>query len=225
MVVPGPYNSPPRFDPGGLAPARREPRVHSRILPAHPVGAALVMIAFTALLYVLELIDQLAGLRLDYEGIAPRTLDGLWGILWAPFLHHGFGHLIANTLPFLVFGFLAMAEGVGRWFGVTAVIWLGSGIAVWLTGAPGVTVGASGVIFGWLAFLLTRGFFARSGKQILLAVVLFVFEGGMLFGVLPGQANVSWQGHLFGALFGVVAAWLFARNGHAARRLRGAQAL
>lgn len=120
---------------------------------------------------------------------------------------------MANTVPFLIFGFLAMAGGIRQWIGVTAVIWLVGGLGVWVTGGgPGdVHLGASGVIFGWLAFLLVRGFFARSPRQIALAVVLLVIWGGLLWGVLPSQSGVSWQGHLFGALAGILAARLFIR--------------
>ena len=132
--------------------------------------------------------------------------------LWAPLLHGGFAHLAANTLPFIAFGFLVLANGIGRFVFVTAVIWVLAGLGVWLTAPYGsVTVGMSGVIFGWLTYLLVRGFFARSGTQILLAVVVFFLWGGILLGVLPGQQGVSWQGHLFGALAGVFAAWLVAR--------------
>ena len=91
------------------------------------------------------------------------------------------------------------------------MVWVLGGLGVWLTAPDGsVTIGMSGVIFGWLTYLLVRGFFARSGTQIVLAVVLFLLWGGVLLGVLPGQPGVSWQGHLFGALAGVVAAWLVA---------------
>ena len=101
-----------------------------------------------------------------------------------------------------------LANGFGRFVAVTAVIWLLGGLGVWLTAPEGsVTIGMSGVIFGWLVYLLVRGFFAHSGTQILLAVVLFFFWGGILLGVLPGQPGVSWQGHLFGALAGVLAPW------------------
>jgi membrane associated rhomboid family serine protease len=195
-----------------LAPA---PRSTNRVLPAHPFAAAVFMLAFTALLYVVEFVDQLTGQRLDYEGgILSRRLDGLDGILWAPFLHANWAHLWANTVPFLVFGFFAMAAGTKKFFGVTAVIWLTSGIGVWLLGpgSPYVTIGASGVIFGWLVFLLVRGFFARSGAQIALAVVFFVIWGGVLWGILPGDEGISWQAHLFGALGGLLAASLFARR-------------
>lgn len=188
-----------------------------RVLPARPLGALATMLTLTAVLWILEFYDQVTGQRLDAEGIVPRDTDALDGVLWAPLLHGGFAHLAANTVPFLIFGFLVLANGLGRFAAVTAVIWLLGGLGVWLV-APGDTVhvGMSGVIFGWLTYLLVRGFFARSGTQIVLAVVVFVLWGGVLWGVLPGQPGVSWQGHLFGALAGVVAAWLLARRRTAA---------
>ena len=182
-----------------------------RVFPAQPLRAAGAMLSFTAVLWVLEFYDQLTGQRLDQDGIVPRTTTGLEGILWAPLLHGGWAHLIANTLPFLIFGFLVLANGIGRFVAVTAIVWLLGGLGVWLTAADNsVTIGMSGVIFGWLTYLLVRGFFARSAAQIVLAVVVFLFWGGILLGVLPGQEGVSWQGHLFGALAGVLAAWLVA---------------
>ena len=191
----------------------------ARVLPARPLRALVVILVLTALLWVIELYDAATGGRLDYDGIVPRTADGLGGIVWAPLLHHGFAHLEANTLPFVVFGFLVLAAGLARFALVTATIWVIAGLGVWLTASDGsVTVGMSGVIFGWLTFLLVRGFFARSGLQILLAVGLFLVWGSVLIGVLPGQPDVSWQGHLSGALAGVLAAWLFARRRPAALR-------
>jgi membrane associated rhomboid family serine protease len=202
------------------APVARRPL--ARVLPPHPALAAITMLALTVLLYVSEAVDQFTPLDWDDDGIRSWTLDGLLSVLWAPLLHGGWAHLFANTVPFLVLGFLAMAGGGRQWLLVTATIWLLGGAAVWLVGPAGAsTIGASGVIFGWLAFLLVRGFFARSGRQILLAVVLFFFWGGILWGVLPGQQGISWQGHLFGAAAGVLAAWLVARADRG-RRVGGA---
>ncbi|MGH3761830.1 rhomboid family intramembrane serine protease [Actinophytocola sp.] len=180
----------------------------NRILPPNPVAAAIVIASFTALLFLIEAIDAILPANLDNLGIQPRTLGGLDGILLAPLLHAGWSHLFANALAILVFGFLAMSGGIGPWVAVTATVWLTSGIGVWLTGADGVTVGASGIAFGWLAFLLVRGVFNRSFGQLAVAAVLFVYWGSMLFGVLPGEPGISWQGHLFGALGGILAAWL-----------------
>ncbi|MBW0090074.1 rhomboid family intramembrane serine protease [Pseudonocardia sp. KRD-184] len=192
------------------APAPR--RTIGRVLPAAPGRSALTMLVFTALLYVVEVADVISGQTLELNGIHPRDTGDLDGILWSPLLHGDWAHLAANTVPFLVFGFLAMAGGVRQFVLVTATIWLLGGLGVWFAGDDGsYHIGASGLVFGWLAFLLTRGFFAGSGRQILLAVVLFLVWGGILLGVLPGQPGISWQGHLFGALAGVLAAWLVAR--------------
>ncbi|WP_198961216.1 rhomboid family intramembrane serine protease [Pseudonocardia sp. MH-G8] len=194
----------------------------ARVLPRAPLRSVLFMLLFTAALYVIEAVDTVSGQQIQENGIEPLELDGLDGVLWAPLLHDDWAHLIANTVPFLVFGFLALAGGFRQFAMVTALIWVLGGLGVWLTGGydGGVHIGASGLIFGWLVFLLTRGFFARSGLQILLAVGLFFVWGGILFGVLPGQPGVSWQAHLFGALTGLLAARLVAgadrRTGRAA---------
>jgi membrane associated rhomboid family serine protease len=189
--------------PDPVAPAK------PRVFPAHPLRAAIGMFVFLAVLWLIEAADQFvfAG-ALDQDGIEPRQVDGLAGILWAPLLHAGWAHLIANSLPFFILGFLVLAGGLGQFIAVTALVWLLGGFLTWLTGGFGVTIGASGVIFGWLAFLLFRGFFARSGRQIALAVVLLLLYGGVLWGILPGAPGVSWQAHLFGALSGILAARL-----------------
>jgi membrane associated rhomboid family serine protease len=196
---------------GMVAPAPA-PRRTARVLPRNPVSSALFMLLFTAGLYVVEAFDVVSGGALDRTyGIEPLQVDGLDGVLFAPLLHGNWAHLMSNTVPFLVFGFLAMAGGFRQFLVVTATIWVLGGLGVWLTGGSGYHIGASGVIFGWLVFLLTRGFFARSGLQILMAVGLFFVWGGILFGVLPGQPGISWQAHLFGALAGLLVARLAAR--------------
>ncbi|OLM16896.1 Rhomboid family protein [Pseudonocardia sp. Ae707_Ps1] len=164
------------------------------------------MLLFTAALYIVETVDSASDGMVERAGaIYPRDTDGLAGILTAPLLHGDWAHLVANTVPFLVFGFLAMSGGVGQWFVVTATIWVVSGVGVWLI-SPLPVIGASSIVFGWFLFLLVRGFYARNGRQILLAVVLFLVWGSLLWGVLPSDPMVSWQGHLFGAVGGVVAA-------------------
>ena len=191
--------------PGTAAPAK------PRVIPAHPLRAAIGMLIFLALLWAIEAADQFVfGGSLDQDGIVARQVDGLSGILWAPLLHAGWAHLIANSLPFFILGFLVLAGGLGQFIAVTALVWLLGGFLTWLTGGFGVTIGASGVIFGWLAFLLFRGFFARSASQIVLAVVLLLLYGGVLWGILPGAPGISWQAHLFGALSGILAARLVA---------------
>lgn len=173
-----------------------------------------VVLGFVVLLYASEFADQLTGLALDQYGVIPREPNGLVGVLAGPLLHQGWGHLISNTPPVAVLGFLATSGGLRRFAVVTAIIWITSGVGTWLVG-PAHTdhIGASGLASGWLVFLLVRGFFARSAGQVAVAVVLFLFWGGMLWGLLPGQPGISWQEHLFGAVGGVLAARAVARGG------------
>lgn len=173
--------------------------------------AGAVTLGFVALLWLLEIVDASSGYDLDDDGVRPRSAVGLLGIAFAPLLHAGWAHLEANTVPALLLLFLVLLGGIGRGLAATAVIWVVSGIGVWLV-APSntVTIGASGLIFGWLVYLVLRGFFTRRPGQILLGVVLFLVYGGLLWGVLPGQPGISWQGHFFGAVGGGLAAWLLA---------------
>ena len=168
-------------------------------------------LGFVGLLWLVEVVDTLLGNRLDAEGIRPGNPEGLTGVLFAPLLHGGWAHLVANSVPLLVLGFLLLLSGVRRWVSVTAVVWVVGGLGTWLTGGPGtVHIGASGLVFGWLVYLLLRGLFSRRPGQIALGVLVLLVYGGMLWGVLPSQPGVSWQGHLFGALGGGLAAYWFA---------------
>ncbi|MGV0624516.1 rhomboid family intramembrane serine protease [Mycolicibacter minnesotensis] len=201
--------------------------------PAWRTGGATV-IAFVALLYLVEALDQVGGHRLDRNGIRPLETDGLWGVLFAPLLHANWAHLLANTGPALVLGFLLTLTGLTRFLLATAIVWIVGGLGTWLIGNVGSScgptdhIGASGLIFGWLAFLVVFGWFTRNIWQILVgAVVLFVY-GGILWGAVPVLnvcGGVSWQGHLCGALAGVLAAyWLAAPERKERLRRRGAPA-
>lgn len=174
------------------------------------VRAAMVIGGFVVLLYAIEFVDVLLSNRLDAEGVRPGITDGLTGVLFAPLLHAGWGHLIANTVPVLVLGFLVLLSGIGQALAVTAVVWLVGGLGVWVVAPPNtIHLGASILIFGWLVYLMLRGFFSRNAAQIAIGLIVLFLYGGLLFGVLPGQAGVSWQGHLFGAIGGGLAAWMF----------------
>jgi membrane associated rhomboid family serine protease len=152
------------------------------------------------------------GALLKY-GIIPRTVVGLRGILFAPFLHGSIEHLVANTIPFVLLGWLVMLKGAKTYIGVTLATMLGSGLAAWLLGAPGsVHIGASGVIFGYLGFLMLNGWFTRSLGNIALSIGITALWGGVVFGVLPGQPGISWQAHLGGFLGGIWAARAVARQ-------------
>ena len=165
-----------------------------------------------AVMWVLEIVDTVAGGRLDQHGIRPRRVDGLDGIAWAPFLHGGFGHLIANSLPFAVLGGAIALGAVKRFVLVTLIVAVIGGAGTWLTGQDhSVHIGASGLVFGYLTYLLTRGFFARNVLYILGGIVVFMVYGGVLWGLLPSP-GISWQGHLFGAIGGVVAAGILSAD-------------
>jgi len=174
----------------------------------------LILGGFVALIWFLELVDWLVFRgSLDNLGIQPRTLIGLRGILFMPFLHDGIGHLLANTLPFIVLGWLVMLRRTADFFIVTVVTMAVSGLGVWLFGGSGsVHLGASGLIFGYFGYLLLRAYFERSAGAVFLALLAVVLYGGMLCGVVPLQVGISWQAHLFGFLGGVLAAAFLVKN-------------
>lgn len=171
---------------------------------------ATILLGLVASFWIVEFIDQfLFPGNLDFFGIVPRTTHGLWGILFAPFLHGNWQHLIANSIPFVTLGWFVMLQNTGDFFAVSMTTMLVGGLGVWMFGAPGsVHIGASILIFGYLGFLLLRGFFQRNLPSILLSVIVGFLYGGLVWGVLPSTPGVSWEGHLFGFLGGVVAAYL-----------------
>lgn len=173
--------------------------------------AAVVTIGFTALLWVLEIVDAVIDHRLDQYGVQPRSDEGLLGIVFAPLLHGGWDHISANTGPVLVLGFLTLATGLLRGIAATAVIWVVGGLGVWIVaGSNSNHIGASGLIFGWIVYLAIRGIVNKELWEIVLGIVVLFLYGGALWGVLPGQPGISWQGHLFGAVGGGIAAFLLA---------------
>jgi len=178
-----------------------------------PGAAGLIMLALLAWLWLVEGVDTLMGHQLDNFGIHAQEVDGLPGILAAPFLHAGWDHLISNSVPFFILGFLVLLGGLARWLLSSLISIITSGLTAWLL-TPGqvIIVGASGLIFGWLTYLLARGMWSHRPGQVVVAVGVLVLYGGLIFGVLPGQAGVSWQAHLGGAIGGVLAAWLLHRR-------------
>jgi membrane associated rhomboid family serine protease len=159
--------------------------------------------------WLVEVLDMLLqGVVLDQWGIRPRQVEGLWGVLFAPFLHAGFGHVATNTLPFLVLGWFVLLQGLRPFIFVTLTVMLVSGLGTWLV-APANTlhIGASGLIFGYFGFLLLRGYFERSAPALLLSILVAMLYGGLIWGVLPQGPGISWQGHLFGFVGGGLAAY------------------
>ena len=168
-----------------------------------------IPLVFVGAMWCVEIVDALTPGALDSHGIHPRTDEGVFGIVFAPMLHGDWGHLIANSVPLVVLGTLLMLSGLRTFVGVTAIVWLVGGAAVWLlAGSHSNHIGASGLVFGWIGYLVARGAFSRSIGQIVIGLLVLASYWTAVFGVLPGQPGISWQGHLFGAIAGVLAAWL-----------------
>ena len=199
--------------PGGRPQTRQTPAARAQ-------GGLLVTGLFVVLLFGIELVNAATFHALNRTfGLRPRSADGLLDILTFPLFHANLGHVASNALPLIVFGFLVFMSGLRVFLTAVALSWFGSGLVVWLIGGWGITVGASGLVFGLFAFLLVRSFFNRNWWQVALSVVLFLSYGGLLFGILPSVAGfVSWQAHLGGALGGVAAAMLLKRRGLPQRR-------
>jgi membrane associated rhomboid family serine protease len=174
------------------------------------------------LMWALEIVDTGINHRLDQYGIEPRETDGLIGIVAAPFLHADFQHLIGNTVPFIVMGVLIALSGPVRVLAVTAIVGLVSGFGVWLIAEENTNhIGASGIVFGYATYLIARGFYNRSALEIGIGIVIAALFGTALLGGLAPQQGISWQGHLFGAIGGVIAARVFARGRPRARSESG----
>lgn len=182
--------------------------------------AAVVMIAWVGVLWLLTLVDGTNGPLVREYGVQPRQVDELPDIIPAAFLHFDLDHVAANTIPLLVFGFLAAVRGLGRFLAVVLVIVVASGLGVWLTAPPDSnTAGASGVVFGLFGYLLVRGFVERDALDITVGIMVLLLYGSLLWGVLPSNEGISWQGHLFGLIGGVLAAfWLRRRPAHRIER-------
>jgi membrane associated rhomboid family serine protease len=185
------------------------------------LSGLLLVGGMAALMWVVEVIDQISGGDLEQYGIKPHEGDGLPGIVTAPFLHAGWGHLIGNTVPFLVLGATIALSGLVRVAAATAIVALVGGVGVWVF-APAHTdhIGASGVVFGYASYLIARGLFSRNLLHLGVGVfVIAIYGSTLLFGLAP-RDGISWQGHLFGAVGGVVAARVLDARRDRAQRQR-----
>ncbi|GAA2865640.1 rhomboid family intramembrane serine protease [Streptosporangium fragile] len=201
----------------GMTPTGRPSGAHLKRragnLAVGAVGAAIVNILLVAVMWVVEVADYVLPGEFDLYGIRAWDPEGLGGIFLAPFLHGGFGHLMANSLPLLILGFFAALRGIGRFLAASLIIVLVSGLGVWFTSSPtAVTVGASGLVFGYFGFVVARGLFDRRALDIVIGVGVAIAYYSIIWGVLPGEDGISWQGHLFGLVGGVVAAWVVRRK-------------
>jgi membrane associated rhomboid family serine protease len=173
-----------------------------------------ILVVAVSIFWVVEIADQLIfhG-SLDNYGIQPHSIIGLRGIVFAPFLHGGFPHLIANTIPFITLGWLTMIQETSDFYIASIMSAIFGGLGVWLFGSPqSVHIGASILIYGYLGFLLLRGYFQKNFPSIALSIFVAIAYGGFIGGVFPSQMGISWQGHLFGFIGGAIAAKMVAQE-------------
>jgi membrane associated rhomboid family serine protease len=172
--------------------------------------ALIVMGAFLAVIWILQVVNWADGYRLDSEfGILPEHVSRLPDIFTAPFLHFSWQHIEGNSVPLFVLGVLAAYRSIGRFLLVSLIVAVTSGMAVWLFQASNeLTVGASGLIFGYFGYVLVRGFFDRNFVDIGVGLVAGVLYWTILEVAIPGTPGVSWIGHVGGLVGGVLAAWI-----------------
>jgi len=191
-------------------------------------GGLGLLAGIVLLMWLVEVINALDSYKLDGDGIYARNVGRLWGIFTAPFIHANFApHLLDNTIPLVFMGVIIAMRGAARLALVTLIVIVVGGVGTWLispahtsTGVPISTIGASGVVFGYAAYLLTRGFFDRSALELLTGLIVGVIWGGALLASIVPHAGVSWQGHVSGAIGGVVAACVLRRERPPARAAR-----
>ena len=190
-----PSRTPERQDPGITA-----------------IQGVTLLVGIVGLMWFVEIVNAIDSYHLNDGGIYPRNVGHLWAVATSPFLHAGFQHLIDNTIPFLFMGVIIALQGAARLALVTLIVIVIGGVGTWLIAPAGSdTVGASGVVFGYATYLLTRGIFDRSVVELMTGAVVGVIWGGALLASLVPHYHVSWQAHLCGGIGGIVAAWLLAR--------------
>lgn len=165
-----------------------------------------ILLYVVAAMWVIQVVQFFTGYALASFAIYPRQPSGLIGILAAPFLHWGFFHVISNTIPLLILGWLVSTQV--PLIKTSILIAIITGGLVWLLGRSAAHAGASGLVMGYFGFLLSYGFFARSFKSILISAIVVVFYGGMLFSLLDFRPHVSFESHIFGFVAGLLSAWM-----------------
>lgn len=174
-------------------------------------ASAFMILGVACLIWAVEAVNMLSGRQLTSLGILPRHLSGLVGIPLGPFVHGSASHALVNTMPFLVLGGLVALRSARAFVSVSVFVILFGGAALWLFGRASYHIGASGLVFGYFGYLMARGWYERSAAAILAALLTLFLYGGLVWGVLPSRPFISWEGHLFGMLAGVLAARLHGR--------------
>jgi membrane associated rhomboid family serine protease len=171
--------------------------------------SVIVPVSFILILWIIKLAEVITGISLANFGLYPHKISGLVGIIAAPLLHASFSHLISNSIPILLLSGGIIYFYPQSAFKVFALNYLVPGIFVWFFGRPAYHIGASGLIYGFVSFLFFSGIIRRDNRSIALALIVTFLYGGIIWGVLPIDAEISWEYHLFGALTGIYCAILF----------------
>ena len=221
-MLSGEMSQPVTSKPGDLAPPAGAPGSGpgSTVRPGRTQVQGLGLLAgIVALMWLVEVINTIDNNGLDGDGLYARNVDRFWGILTSPFIHASFQHLTDNTIPFVFLGIIVAWRGAIRLAIITGFIIAIGGLGTWLIAPGGVsTIGASGVVFGYATYLLSRGVFDRSLWELLVGVIVGVVWGGVLIASLVPQPHVSWQAHACGGVAGVIAAWRLSAYDHRSRR-------
>lgn len=164
---------------------------------------------FIAIIWVVKLVETLAGISFVQFGVYPRNPDALMGIIFYPFIHGNWGHLFSNTLPILFLG-----TGIGYFYPSVSkrlfvLLYLIPGIIIWLIARPSYHIGASGIVYGMVAFSFFSGVIRRDRRAISLALLVTFLYGSLVWGILPIKSGISWEGHLAGSLVGIAAAIMY----------------
>jgi membrane associated rhomboid family serine protease len=169
-----------------------------------------ILLSAAAFMWLIQIINLLLNYPLSHLGIVPRELGHFAGIIFAPFLHGSLSHIIANTIPFVILGFLVQ-QSKNLVF-VSLVVWLGGGLLVWLFGRSSLHIGASGVVMGYFGFLLSHAFFTRSLRSMLISTAAIILYGSMIISLFDFRSHISFEGHIFGFIAGVASAWMIGRK-------------
>jgi len=173
------------------------------------VAKFLTPLTFPVALWVIHLVSLFLNQDLSKLGLLPRKPAGLLGIITSPLIHGDFSHLISNTLPLIILGWIIFNFYNKISYLLFFFIYFFTGLLVWIFARQVYHIGASGLVYGFVSFLFFSGIFRRDNKSIALALVITFLYGGLVWGILPGMEGISWESHLFGAITGLIAAYLF----------------
>ena len=168
-----------------------------------------IPLTFPAVMWIVYLITLALKLDLSRMGILPRDMIGILGIISGPIVHANFSHLLSNTMPLLILGWTIFFFYPKVSYKSFLVIYVLTGLFVWLFAREVYHIGASGIVYGFVSFLFFSGIFRRDNKSIAIALIVTFLYGGIVWGVLPGQKGISWESHLFGGIAGIITAFIF----------------